>query len=95
MMERLIGASRAATWDFPWMVAQVSYHVPSDRETPEIRAVQASLWKDGLALEGPITTTLAGAKRQNGGTGVHMSAQGLQAHGAMWAEKVAQWISRN
>ncbi len=95
MMERLIGAVRSATWDFPWMVAQVSYHTPADTSSPEIRGAQASLWKDGLALEGPDTDTLTGENRQNGGTGVHMSAKGLQAHGGMWAEKVGQWISRH
>ncbi len=94
MMERLIRAVRGATWDFPWMVAQVSYHSPEDYSSPDIRAAQASLWKDGIALEGPDTDTLTGANRQDGGTGVHMSAKGLQAHGAMWAEKVGQWISQ-
>jgi hypothetical protein len=93
MMERLIAATRAETWDFPWMVAQVSYHTPDDPATPEIRAAQASLWKDGIALEGPDTDSLTGDNRQNGGAGVHLSAKGLQAHGQMWAEKVAQWIS--
>jgi Carbohydrate esterase, sialic acid-specific acetylesterase len=95
MMERLIGAVRGATWDFPWMVALVSYHTPADTSSPEIRGAQASLWRDGLALEGPDTDTLTGENRQNGGTGVHMSAKGLEAHGEMWAEKVGQWISRN
>jgi hypothetical protein len=94
MMERLIRSVRAATWDFPWMVAQVSYHSPDDRFSADIRAAQASLWKDGIALEGPDTDTLTGDNRQDGGTGVHMSAKGLQAHGAMWAEKVGQWISQ-
>ena len=95
MMERLIGAVRGATWDFPWMVALVSYHNPADRASPEIRGAQSSLWSDGLALEGPDTDTLTGENRQNGGTGVHMSAKGLQAHGEMWAEKVSQWILRH
>jgi hypothetical protein len=94
MMERLIRAVRGATWDFPWMVAQVSYHSPDESSSADIRAAQASLWKDGIALEGPDTDTLTGANRQDGGTGVHMSGKGLQAHGAMWAEKVGQWISQ-
>ena len=80
---------------FSWMVALVSYHTPADRSSPEIRGAQASLWSDGLALEGPDTDTLTGENRQNGGTGVHMSSKGLQAHGEMWAEKVGLWISRN
>jgi hypothetical protein len=94
MMERLIRSVRDATWDFPWMVAQVSYHSPDERASADIRAAQASLWKDGIALEGPDTDTLTGDNRQDGGAGVHMSAKGLQAHGAMWAEKVGQWISQ-
>jgi Carbohydrate esterase, sialic acid-specific acetylesterase len=94
MMERLISATRAATWDFPWMVAQVSYHTPSDPADAEIRAAQASLWKDKVAIQGPDTDTLTGDNRQNHGTGVHMSAKGLEAHGRMWAERVAEWISQ-
>ncbi|HEV3196275.1 MAG TPA: sialate O-acetylesterase [Bryobacteraceae bacterium] len=93
MMERLIREMRArAGWDFPWFVAQVSYHNPADPETAEIRAAQAALWKEGLALEGPDTDTLTGEYRQNHGAGVHMSARGLQAHGKLWAEKVEAWL---
>ena len=40
------------------MVALVSYHNPADTSSPEIRGAQASLWQDGLALEGPDTDTL-------------------------------------
>ena len=93
MMERLIREMRSqAGWDFPWMVAQVSYHTPADPGAPEIRAAQAALWKEGLALEGPDTDALTGSNRQNNGTGVHMSAQGLQAHGKLWAAKVEAWL---
>ena len=93
MMERLIREMRSrAGWDFPWFVAQVSYHNPNDPATPEIRAAQAALWKEGLALQGPDTDTLTGDYRQNQGTGVHMSAMGLQAHGRLWAEKVTAWL---
>jgi hypothetical protein len=95
LMERLITATRVATWNFPWMVAQVSYHTPADTSDPAIRAAQASLWKDKIAIEGPDTDTLTGDNRQNNGTGVHFSGKGLQAHGRMWAEKVAHWISQN
>jgi hypothetical protein len=94
MMERLISATRDATWEFPWMVAQVSYHVPDDPADPAIRAAQASLWQDKIALQGPDTDTLTGANREKNGTGVHMSSKGLEAHGRMWAEKVAVWISK-
>jgi hypothetical protein len=93
MMQRLIGQMRArAGWEFPWFVAQASYHNPSDPSTPAIRAAQAALWEEGLALQGPDTDTLTGEYRQNHGTGVHMSSKGLQAHGGMWAEKVEAWL---
>ena len=93
MMERLIREMRArAGWDFPWFVAQATYHSPADPGAPEIRAAQANLWKEGLALEGPDTDQLTGENRQNHGTGIHMSAQGLEAHGKLWAEKVEAWI---
>ena len=93
MMERLIREMRArARWDFPWFVAQVSYHNPADPGTPAIRAAQTALWEEGLALEGPDTDTLTGEYRQNHGAGVHMSARGLQAHGRLWAEKVEAWL---
>ncbi|SPF47654.1 conserved exported hypothetical protein [Candidatus Sulfopaludibacter sp. SbA4] len=93
MMERLIREMRArAGWDVPWFVAQVSYHNPGDMGTPAIRAAQAALWKEGLAIEGPDTDALAGEYRQNHGTGVHMSAKGREAHGKMLAEKVEAWL---
>ena len=93
MMERLIRESRRqAGWDFPWLVAQASYHSPADTSAPDIREAQASLWRDRLALQGPDTDTLTGDNRQNGGRGVHMSGRGLRAHGRMWAEKVLEYL---
>jgi len=95
MLELVIRASRReAGWDFPWMVAQASYHTPDDPSCPPIREAQASLWKAGIALEGPDTDQLTGDNRQNGGRGVHFSDKGLQAHGKLWAEKVEQWLDR-
>jgi hypothetical protein len=93
LMERLIRQMRARVgWDFPWFAAQVSYRSPADTGSPEIRAAQAELWKEGVALEGPDTDRLTGDYRQNNGTGVHMSAKGLQEHGRLWAEKVEAWL---
>jgi hypothetical protein len=95
MMERLIREMRArASWDFPWFVARVSYHDPADTSTPAIRAAQAALSTEGIALEGPDTDQLTGEYRQNNGTGVHMSAKGLEAHGKLWAEAVEAWLDR-
>jgi len=95
LMERLIREMRArAGWDFPWFVAQATYHSPTDAAAPEIRAAQAALVSEGLALRGPDTDTLTGAYRQNHGTGIHLSAAGLEAHGRLWAEAVEAWLDR-
>jgi hypothetical protein len=79
-------------WDAPWFVAQVSYHVPGDEASPDIRAAQKALWDEGTALEGPDTDALKGDLRQDGGRGVHFSDKGLKAHAARWVEKVAPWL---
>jgi pimeloyl-ACP methyl ester carboxylesterase len=94
-LEKLIRGSRKEIgWDAPWFVAQVSYHGPGDEAAPDIRAAQASLWKDGSALEGPDSDALKGELRDNGGKGVHFSGPGLRAHAAKWAEKVGPWLER-
>ena len=92
-LEQLIRDSRReAGWDAPWFVAQVSYHVPGDEASPDIRAAQASLWQDGLALAGPDSDALKGELRERGGKGVHFSGPGLREHAARWVEKVVPWI---
>ncbi|MHA3772276.1 sialate O-acetylesterase [Verrucomicrobiota bacterium sgz303538] len=94
-LERIIRESRREIgWDAPWFVAQASYHVPGDEASPEIRDAQASLWKDGIALEGPDTDALKGELREGNGQGVHFSAKGLREHAAKWAEKVCPWIEQ-
>jgi hypothetical protein len=93
MMVDLITASRkSAGWNFPWIVAEATYHTPQDPGSPEFEAAQRSLWQDGLALEGPNTDTLGPEYRQNGGKGVHFSESGLKAHGALWAKAVERMI---
>ena len=93
LLERIIRASRQqAGWDFPWFVAQVSYHSPADPSCPAIREAQKSLWQSGIAFEGPDTDQLTGDDRQNGGRGVHLSDRGLQAHGRLWAAKVGAYL---
>ncbi|NDE97832.1 MAG: hypothetical protein EB034_06080 [Verrucomicrobia bacterium] len=43
-LEQLIQESRKVIgWKAPWFVAQVSYHVPGDEASPDIRAAQASI----------------------------------------------------
>ena len=94
-LEKLIRDSRSAIgWDAPWFVAQASYHVPGDEGSDDIRTAQASLWKDGLALEGPDSDALKGPLRQSQGKGVHFSGAGLREHGALWAAKVITWLDR-
>ncbi len=94
-LEKLICESRRETgWDVPWFVAQVSYHVPGDEASPDIRAAQASLWKDGVALEGPDSDAIKGSLRESGGKGVHFSGPGLREHAARWVEKVAPWLEQ-
>lgn len=96
LLAELIRSSRddAGGWRFPWFVAQVSYHSPNDPMSPEIRDAQASLWRSGLALQGPDTDQLTGPNRQNHGQGVHMSDMGLKAHGQLWADKISAWLER-
>ncbi|MFO1460084.1 MAG: sialate O-acetylesterase [Verrucomicrobiota bacterium] len=92
-MERLIRASqRAAGWDIPWFVAQVSYHTPDDPGSPELRSAQAALWKTGIAFEGPDTDALTTAYRDGNGKGVHFNGNGLRAHARLWVEKVSPWL---
>jgi alpha-L-fucosidase len=92
-LERLIRDSRRELgWDAPWFVAQVSYHVPGDEASPEIRAAQKALWEAGVALEGPDTDALKGGLRESNGQGVHFSGQGLREHARLWVEKVAPWL---
>jgi hypothetical protein len=89
-MQKLIRESRHALgWEVPWFIAQVSYHVPGDEASPDIRAAQASLWKDGIACQGPDSDALKCDLRENGGKGVHFSGPGLCAHAAAWLEQVA------
>lgn len=94
-MEQVIRESRqAAGWEAPWWVAQVSYHTPDDPGSPDIRAAQASLWKSGIALEGPDTDALTGPMRDSGGQGVHFSGPGLREHARLWVEKVGPWLDQ-
>jgi hypothetical protein len=94
-LTRLINDSRREIgWPAPWFVAEASYHQPGDEGSADLRAAQASLWKDGTALEGPDTDSLKGELRENGGKGVHFSGPGLRAHSALWYAKVAPWLER-
>ncbi len=95
MLEHIIRMSRKdAGWNFPWFVAEVSYHSPQDPSCPPIREAQRGLWRKGIALQGPDTDTLTGSYRQNNGRGVHFNDAGLKAHGMLWAEKVEAFLGK-
>jgi hypothetical protein len=89
----MITETRRLTGEYvPWFVAQASYHIPGDEGSPDIRAAQAALWQEGIALEGPDTDRLKGDFRESDGQGVHFSGKGQREHGRMWAEKVLVWL---
>lgn len=85
-------SNRVAGWPIPWFVAQVSYHVPGDEASADIRDAQAALWKSGVALAGPDSDALKSAWRQSQGKGVHFSGPGLREHAARWAERITPWL---
>jgi Carbohydrate esterase, sialic acid-specific acetylesterase len=92
-LEKIIRDSRREIgFEAPWFVAQASYHGPDDEGSDGIRAAQASLWKDGIALEGPDSDALKGHLRERDGKGVHFSGIGLQEHGRRWAARVLPWL---
>jgi len=94
-LERLIRDSqRDLGWDAPWFVAQASYHVPREEGSDDIRAAQSSLWRDGIALQGPDSDSLKGSLRDSNGQGVHFSGPGLREHAAKWAERVLPWLEQ-
>lgn len=66
--------------------------MPGDEGSDEIRAAQAALWKNGMALEGPDSDALAGVLRARGGQGVHFSSKGHRSHAATWAKKILPWL---
>lgn len=92
LTEVIRGSTAAAGWQFPWFVAQVSYHNPEKPSWPNPRAAQKQLWDAGVALAGPDTDTLAGDNRDHDGKGIHFSPKGLVAHGKMWADQVAIYL---
>ncbi|MAN30621.1 MAG: hypothetical protein CMI65_05595 [Pedosphaera sp.] len=92
-LKRVIRQSQSEMqWAIPWFVAQASYHVPGDEASTDIRRAQASLWKSGVALQGPDTDALKGPLRESNGQGVHFSREGLHAHAAAWAQCLLPWI---
>ena len=92
-LAKVIKESRTTVgWTPPWFVAQVSYHVPGDESSPDIRAAQAALWNDGTVFQGPDSDAIKGNLRENNGQGVHFSGPGLREHAARWMEKISPWL---
>jgi hypothetical protein len=95
MLTHIIAASSSqAGWNVPWFVAQVSYHSPSDPQTPELRAAQSDLWRRHVALEGPDSDALTASYRQDSGKGVHLNEAGLKFHAHLWALRVEAYLDR-
>ena len=89
-LETIIKTSKSqAGWDFPWFVAEVSYH-PGSPSNPDFRAAQKSLWDHGIALQGPDTDSLGEEYR----AGVHFNEKGLAAHGKLWADAVGIYLDK-
>ena len=85
------GSQHAAGWNVPWITAVTTYHSEEDAADAEFRTAQKSLSTLGLSHEGPDTDTLRAEFRD----GVHFNEKGLRRHGAMWAEKVANWLDQS
>jgi hypothetical protein len=94
MTELIRGSRKQAGWNFPWIVAEATYHSPQDPSDPDIEQAQRSLWQSGIALEGPNTDSLGSGYRQDHGAGVHFSDAGLKAHGALWALAVEHYFDK-
>ena len=87
-------SKKQAGWDFPWFVAQVSYHNPEKPSHDTTRNAHKKIWDTGVALEGPDTDTLADDNRDMSGKGIHFSPKGLKAHGEMWRDKVSAYLDK-
>jgi len=88
----ILSSRTQAGWEFPWFVAQASYHNPEKPQFDNIRQAQEKLWDDAVALAGPDTDTLTGDHRDLDGKGIHLSPKGLKSHGKMWVECVGVYL---
>lgn len=94
-LEQLIRDShKEVGWDFPWFVAQVSYHSPADNGSADIRNAQKALWNNAIAIEGPDSDKLGSEYRDGNGKGVHFSGKGQKEHASLWFQKVAPWLEK-
>jgi hypothetical protein len=77
------------------LVAQASYHVPGDEGSDDIRAAQASLARDGIALAGPDSDALEGrpARAERSGRSL-LGKRASASTAAKWAEVILPWLER-
>ncbi len=77
-----------------WVVANVSF-LPDGEKTrmDAVRAAQATLWKEKVALQGPDTDDLLGPMRHSQDK-IHFSLAGLEAHAKRWAERLVALFPR-
>ncbi|MCB1095920.1 MAG: hypothetical protein KDN22_10130 [Verrucomicrobiae bacterium] len=94
LTQLIVESRREIGWEFPWFVAQASYHTPDDPGSGDIRSAQVAVWESGVGLQGPDTDALTGALRDSDGKGVHFSGDGLRAHAKSWVDKVAPWLDK-
>jgi Carbohydrate esterase, sialic acid-specific acetylesterase len=93
MLGRIIRDTRAEIGrEVPWFVARATYHVPGDESSTDIRAAQAAVSRNGLALPGPDTDALKGLLRDSGGRGVHFSGAGQRRHAEAWFAAISPWL---
>jgi hypothetical protein len=88
----ILSSIKQAGWEFPWFVAQASYHDAEKPRFESVRSAQKRLWDEGVAEPGPDTDGLAGDHRDYDGKGIHFSPKGLKVHGEMWAEKLTAYV---
>ncbi len=94
-LKRVIQTSQTdAGWTFPWFVARASvWPLDNPGGDAHIQGAQEQLWADGIANPGANSDSLGLLYRDLGGSRVHFSVPtGLQAHGALWVEKVGDFI---
>lgn len=93
LLGRVIRDTRAEIGrNVPWFVARATYHVPGDESSTDIRAAQAAVCRDGLALPGPDTDRLKGPLRDSDGRGVHFGGAGQRRHAEAWFAVLAPWL---
>ena len=88
----IVSSTQTAGWEFPWFIAQASYHSPDKLRFENVRSAQRRLCDEGYALLGPDTDLLTGDNRDLEGLGIHLSPKGLKSHGRMWAEILAPYV---